>query len=99
MIPILDARRVLLAVREAYRDRLSSIGDHIRNEMFQSLYNEENFIKVLSTPQLYESLSNFKSLCQHEIPTWPIRIQPIFAFITAFVIPAIIPIIFEKLIS
>jgi hypothetical protein len=99
MIPILDARKVLVAIRDAYKKRLSLIGNQIRNEMFEFIDREHKHKDILTTPHLYESLSNFKVLCQNDIPTWPIRIQPVFGFITAFIIPALAPVIFEKLIS
>lgn len=99
MIPILDARKVLVAIREAYKNRLSLIGNQIRNEMFEFIEGEHKHGEILKVPHIYESLSNFKALCQNDIPTWPIRIQPVFGFITAFVTPALMPIIFQKLIS
>jgi hypothetical protein len=99
MIPILDARKVLVAIRDAYKKRLSLIGIQIRNEMFEFIDREHNHKDIPTTPRFYESLSNFKLLCQNDIPTWPIRIQPVFGFITAFIIPALAPVIFEKLIS
>ena len=97
--PVLHARRILLASHASFRDRLNALSQSLFDD-FQTLVGSgSSGTEVDKINYLAERTEKFQSLFEQQFPTWPVRTQPLIAFVTAFLLPVLLPIFLEKLLG
>ena len=99
IIPIMDARQVLLQMRDKVMNGLEIISIKARDEFFQ---NASLHISPETSNEIAKDLTVIMEtgnrILALDYPVWPINVNQLNAFLTIFIIPVVIPVILHTII-